>query len=85
MGLLDAYHMERRLWVFPMNLENFIIIHLIHSSGSEPGGQYAVTTCPMKGYEARKPVRAEAKVLSEKCCLQCWIATNKATRVQIGQ
>ena len=40
---------------------------------------------PHKGYKARKPVRAEAKVLSEKCCLQCWIATNKATRVQIGQ
>ena len=67
-----------------MHFENFIIIHLIHSSGPEPGGQYAVTTCPM-GYEARKPVKAEAKVLSEKCCLQCWIATNKATMVQIGQ
>lgn len=38
-----------------------------------------------KRVEARKPARAEAKVLSEKCCLQCWIATNKATRVQIGQ
>ena len=85
MGLLDAYHMERRLWVFPMNLENFIIIHLIHSSGPEPGGQYAVTTCPVKGYEARKPARAEAKVLSEKCCLQCRVATGKATRVQTGQ
>ena len=68
-----------------LNLENFIIIHLIHSSGPEPGGQYAVTICPVKGYKARKPARAEAKVLSEKCCLQCWIATNKATRVQIGQ
>ena len=38
-----------------------------------------------KGYKAKKPARAEAKVLSEKCCLQCWIATNKATMVQIGQ
>jgi hypothetical protein len=28
-------------------LENFILIHLIHSSGPEPGEQYAVTTCPM--------------------------------------
>ena len=84
MGLLDAYHMERHLRVFPMNLENFIIIHLIHSSGPEPGGQYAVTTCPM-GYEARKPVKAEAKVPSEKYCLQCRVATGKATRVQTGQ
>ena len=32
-----------------LNLENFIIIHLIHSSGPELGGQYAVTTCPMRG------------------------------------
>ena len=32
-----------------LNLENFIIIHLIHSSGPEPGGQYAVTTCPVRG------------------------------------
>lgn len=39
---------------------------------------------PHKGYKAKKPARAEAKVLSEKCCLQCWIATNKATMVQIG-
>ena len=30
-------------------LENFIFIHLIHSSGPEPGGQYAVTTCPIRG------------------------------------
>ena len=28
-----------------------------------------MTTCPI-GYEARKPVMAEAKVLSEKCCPQ---------------
>ena len=55
MGLLDAYHMERRLWVFPMNLENFILIHLIHSSGPEPGGQYAVTTCPIRGTKRRSP------------------------------
>ena len=49
-----------------MYLEKFIIIHLIHSSGPEPGGQYAETTCPM-GYKARrKPIRVEAKVLSEK-------------------
>jgi len=68
----------------PLNLENFIIIHLIHSSGQEPGGQYAVTTCPI-GYEARKPARAEAKVLSEKCCLQCRVATGKATKAQTGQ
>ena len=44
-----------------------------------------MTTCPVKGYEARKPARAEAKVLSEKCCLQCRVATGKATRVQTGQ
>jgi len=68
----------------PLNLENFIIIHLIHSSGQEPGGQCAVTTCPI-GYEARKPVMAEAKVLSEKCCLRCRVATGKATKVQTGQ
>ena len=67
-----------------MHFENFIIIHLIHSSGQEPGGQYAVTTCPI-GYEARKPARAEAKVPSEKYCLQCRVATGKATRVQTGQ
>ena len=49
MGLLDAYHMERHLRALPLNLENFIIIHLIHSSGPEPGGQYAVTACPVRG------------------------------------
>ena len=38
-----------------------------------------------KGYEARKPARAEAKVLSEKCCLRCRVATGKATKVQTGQ
>ena len=53
MGLLDAYHMERHLRVLPMNLENFIIIHLIHSSGPEPGGQYAVTACPIRGTKRR--------------------------------
>lgn len=68
----------------PLNLENFIIIHLIHSSGQELGGQYAVTACPI-GYEARKPARAEAKVLSEKCCFQCRVATGKATKAQTGQ
>ena len=30
-------------------------------------------------------MRAEAKVLSEKCCLQCRIATGKATKAQTGQ
>ena len=55
MGLLDAYHMERHLQVLPMNLENFIIIHLIHSSGPEPGGQYAVTACPIRGTKRRSP------------------------------
>ena len=55
MGLLDAYHMERHLRVLPLNLENFIIIHLIHSSGPEPGGQYAVTTCPVRGTKRGSP------------------------------
>ena len=55
LGLLDAYHMERHLRVFPMNLENFIIIHLIHSSGPEPGGQYAVTACPVRGTKRGSP------------------------------
>ena len=87
--LLDAYQVRgfvRETSLLPphLNLENFIFIHLIHSSGPEPGGQYAVTTCPM-GYEARKPVKAEAKVPSEKYCLQCRVATGKATRVQTGQ
>ena len=38
-----------------LNLENFIFIHLIHSSGPEPGGQYAVTTCPIRGTKRRSP------------------------------
>ena len=38
-----------------LNLENFIFIHLIHSSGPEPGGQYAVTTCPVKGTKRGSP------------------------------
>ena len=38
-----------------LNLENFIFIHLIHSSGPEPGGQYAVTTCPIRGAKRRSP------------------------------
>ena len=55
MALLDAYHLRgffKETLLFPphLNLENFIIIHLIHSSGPEPGGQYAVTTCPMKAH-----------------------------------
>ena len=39
-----------------LNLENFIIIHLIHSSGPEPGGQYAVTTCPVRGTKRGSPL-----------------------------
>ena len=37
------------------HLDNFILIHLIHSSGPEPGGQYAVTTCPIRGTKRRSP------------------------------
>ena len=89
LALLDAYHLRgffKETLLFPphLNLENFIIIHLIHSSGPEPGGQYAETTCPM-GYKARKPIRVEAKVLSEKGCLRCRVATGMAKTVQIGQ
>lgn len=52
MAFLDGYLnegiLQRDTSLTPhLNLENFILIHLIHSSGPEPGGQYAVTTCPM--------------------------------------
>ena len=43
-----------------------------------------MTTCP-NGYEAMKPTWTEAKVLSEKGCLRCRVATGKAKTVQIGQ
>lgn len=54
MAFLDGYLSEgvlqRDTSSLPhLNLENFIIIHLIHSSGPELGGQYAVTTCPVRG------------------------------------
>ena len=54
MAFLDGYLnegvLQRDTSLTPhLNLENFILIHLIHSSGSEPGGQYAVTTCPARG------------------------------------
>lgn len=65
-------------------LENFIIIHLIHSTEPTPGKQHAVTTCP-NGYEAMKPTWTEAKVLSKKGCLRCRVATGMAKTVQIGQ
>ena len=40
---------------FRVDLENFIIIHLIHSSGPEPGGQYALTACPVRGTKRGSP------------------------------
>ena len=58
MAFLDGYLSEgilQRDTTPPphLNLENFIFIHLIHSSGPEPGGQYAVTTCPIRGTKRR--------------------------------
>lgn len=60
MAFLDGYLNEgffKETLLLPphLNLENFIIIHLIHSSGPEPGGQYAVTTCPIRGAKRRSP------------------------------
>lgn len=60
LALLDAYQVRgffRETPLLPphLNLENFIHIHLIHSSGPEPGGQYAVTTCPIRSTKRRSP------------------------------
>ena len=60
LALLDAYQVRgffRETPLLPphLNLENFILIHLIHSSGPEPGGQYAVTTCPVRGTKRGSP------------------------------
>ena len=59
-ALLDAYQVRgfvRETSLLPphLNLENFIFIHLIHSSGPEPGGQYAMTTCPVRGTKRGSP------------------------------
>lgn len=60
MGFLVGYLSEgifSEILLLPphLNLENFTLIHLIHSSGPEPGGQYAVTTCPVRGTKRRSP------------------------------